>query len=385
MADQDEGWNDELAEEVSVENLDSLVVYSRDWTVDTILRQIEQDNIDLNPAFQRRNAWNDVKRSKLIESLIIGVPVPEIVLAEDLTKKKSFIVIDGKQRLLAIAGFMRPDTYGVWAQPKLKGLTTRQDLNGKTFVEITATDDDLRQLTNADIRCTIITGYRSNAVLYDIFYRLNTGSVPLSSQELRQALYRGPFSELLITSTNDQLPVHDVLNLREPDNRLRDAEILLRYISFSKFGPDYGGNLTPFLDESIRRINSDWAFEEAPVRALVEEFNLATSRLIEVFGERRVGRKFNENGWEVRFNRALFEVQAFYFGKLDDATFAAIPSDQVVTAFEGFCRASLEFRDSIETSTKNLKRYRTRYDHFQEFVNAVYGTQLDCVPLPVLA
>ena len=176
-----------------------------------------------------------------------------------------------------------------------------------------------------------------------------------------------------------------MLNLREPDNRLRDAEILLRYISFSKFGPDYGGNLTPFLDESIRRINSDWAFEEAPVRALVEEFNLATSRLIEVFGERRVGRKFNENGWEVRFNRALFEVQAFYFGKLDDATFAAIPSDQVVTAFEGFCRASLEFRDSIETSTKNLKRYRTRYDHFQEFVNAVYGTQLDCVPLPVLA
>ena len=190
MADQDEGWNDELAEEVSVENLDSLVVYSRDWTVDTILRQIEQDNIDLNPAFQRRNAWNDVKRSKLIESLIIGVPVPEIVLAEDLTKKKSFIVIDGKQRLLAIAGFMRPDTYGVWAQPKLKGLTTRQDLNGKTFVEITATDDDLRQLTNADIRCTIITGYRSNAVLYDIFYRLNTGSVPLSSQEIRPELYR---------------------------------------------------------------------------------------------------------------------------------------------------------------------------------------------------
>lgn len=385
MVDQDEGWNDELAEEVSVENLDSLVVYSRDWTVDTILRQIEQDNIDLNPAFQRRNAWNDAKRSKLIESLIIGVPVPEIVLAEDLTKKKSFIVIDGKQRLLAIAGYMRPETYGVWGQPRLKGLTTREDLNGKTFDDINESGDDLRQLTNADIRCTVITGYQSNAVLYDIFYRLNTGSVPLSSQELRQALYRGPFSELLITSTNEMLPIHKVLNLNEPDNRLRDAEILLRYISFSKFGTAYGGNLTPFLDDSMRRINSDWAQEEASVRELVDEFNLATSRLIDVFGKKKVGRKFNSNGWEVRFNRALFEVQAFYFGKIGGADFAAVPAEQAVGAFETFCSESTEFRDSIEASTKNLQRYRTRYDKFQEFVNQVYGTQLDCVPLPVVA
>lgn len=382
MGDRDEDWNDELAEEVSVENLDSLVVYSRDWTVDTILRQIELDNIELNPAFQRRNAWNDVKRSKLIESLIIGVPVPEIVLAEDLTKKKSFIVIDGKQRLLALAGFTRPETYGVWAQPKLKGLTTRKDLNGKTFEDITASGDDLRQLTNADIRCTIITNYQSNAVLYDIFYRLNTGSVPLSSQELRQVLNRGPFAELLIGATNEQLPIHEVLNLKEPDNRLRDAEILLRYISFSMFGTTYGGNLTPFLDDSMRRINEEWANKEATIHALIAEFNLATERLINIFGPKRVGRKFNESGWESRFNRALFEVQAFFFGKLDDVALARVPPEKVVQNFEIFCKQGAEFRDSIEASTKNLKRYRTRYDEFQGFVNALYGVHLDCVPLP---
>ena len=74
--ERDEDWNEELASEVSAEGVESLVVYSRDWTVETILRQIEQDNIELNPGFQRRNAWNDVKRSKLIESLIIGLPVP---------------------------------------------------------------------------------------------------------------------------------------------------------------------------------------------------------------------------------------------------------------------------------------------------------------------
>jgi hypothetical protein len=85
------------------------VVYSRDWTVGTILAQIEQGNIDLNPNFQRRNAWNDEKRSRLIESLIIGVPIPEIVLAEDRERRKSFIVIDGKQRLLSILGYVHPE------------------------------------------------------------------------------------------------------------------------------------------------------------------------------------------------------------------------------------------------------------------------------------
>ncbi|HUM08844.1 MAG TPA: DUF262 domain-containing protein, partial [Acidocella sp.] len=91
MADEVEldDWNAELEGEVQAQGIESLVVYSRDWTVETIISQIEKDNIDLNPKFQRRNAWNDAKRSKLLESLIIGIPVPEIVLAEDTEKKRS--------------------------------------------------------------------------------------------------------------------------------------------------------------------------------------------------------------------------------------------------------------------------------------------------------
>lgn len=190
MADPDmDDWNEELEGEVQAEGVESLVVYSRDWTVETILSQIEKDNIDLNPTFQRRNAWNDLKRSKLIESLIIGIPVPEIVLAEDKDRKRSFIVIDGKQRLLAIAGYHRPNRYKVWDVPKLKGLNTRPNLNGKEFSDLEldkTSSGDVRNLMNSDIRCTIISHYESTQVLYDIFYRLNTRSVPLSSQELRQ-------------------------------------------------------------------------------------------------------------------------------------------------------------------------------------------------------
>ena len=379
---QGEDWNAELEDEVSVEGVESLVVYSRDWTVDTILRQIEQGNIELNPGFQRRNAWNDVKRSKLIESLIIGVPVPEIVLAEDLTRKKSFIVIDGKQRLLALAGFADPDRYPSWDRPTLQKLNTRRDLNGLSFAALVQMKDEARQLMNADIRCTVISNYRSPAVLYDIFYRLNTGSVPLGSQELRQVLNRGPFADYLIAVTNEPLPVHGVLRLKGPDNRLRDAEIVLRYIAFSMFGHHYGGNLTPFLDDCMARINHDWASQETEVRRLFDEMMSATVALNDTLGVEHVGRKFSDGKWESRFNRALFEVEAYYFGKIPRDLLAQVPSAEAIKRFEEFCGNSAEFLDSIETSTKNLQRYRRRYELFQEFVNDVFGAAVDSVPLP---
>jgi hypothetical protein len=379
---QEEDWNEELEEEVSAEGVESLVVYSRDWTVDTILRQIEQGNIDLNPGFQRRNAWNDIKRSKLIESLIIGVPVPEIVLAEDLTRKKSFIVIDGKQRLLALAGFAEPDKYPSWDRSRLKKLNTRSDLNNVSFDELVGMKDESRQLMNADIRCTVISNYKSPAVLYDIFYRLNTGSVPLGSQELRQVLNRGPFADYLISATNELIPVHGVLHLKGPDNRLRDAEIVLRYIAFSMFGVEYGGNLTPFLDESMARINKSWNQQEAEVRRLFAEMMSATEALNEKLGVSRVGRKFSDGKWESRFNRALFEVQAYYFARVPKSLLDTVSGEDFTTRFEGFCGNSVEFLDSIETSTKNLQRYRRRYELFQGFVNETFGAMIDSVPLP---
>lgn len=383
MAQQrEEEWNEELEQEVSAKGVESLVVYSRDWTVETILRQVEQNNIDLNPGFQRRNAWNDQKRSKLIESLVIGVPVPEIVLAEDVSKKKSFIVIDGKQRLLALAGYKWPEKYQSWSKPVLRGLNTRQDLNNLAYVDLEKKDDDYRQLINADIRCTVISNYKSNDVLYDIFYRLNTGSVPLGSQELRQVLNRGAFADFLIESTNVRLPLHGVLNLSGPDNRLRDAEILLRFIAFSLFGKNYGGNLTPFLDESMKTINENWGKFEPVVNGLLGDLNLATSRLAAVFGEKLVGRKFANNEWETRFNRALYEVEVYYFGKLPARVFDATNAERLKTAFQQFCGGTPEFLDSIETSTKNLQRYRRRYELFQGFVNQAFGTNIADVPLP---
>jgi hypothetical protein len=327
------------------------------------------------------------KRSKLLESLIIGIPVPEIVLAEDKDKKRSFIVIDGKQRLLAIAGFHNPERYSVWDNPKMRGLTTRPDLNGANFSKMLRDNDekgDIRNLMNSDIRCTIISNYESSQVLYDIFYRLNTGSVPLSSQELRQVLNRGEFANYLIATTNQPLPLHKVLNLKGPDARLRDAEILLRYIAFSMFGPDYTGNLTPFLDNKMAQINASWDEMKGVVESLTTGFNYGTQELLESLDVKRVGRKVTEKGWETRFNRALFEVEVYYASRLEAGALAD-KSRSFEVAFETLCLERPEFIDSIETSTKNIEKYYTRFSLFRDMINKVFDTDITDIPVPARA
>src|SRR2546428_10776086 len=130
--DEVELWNREDAEELerpAAATSRKITVSSRDWTVETILRQIEQENIDLDPAFQRRNAWRDHRRSRLIESFVLGFPVPQIVLAENPRRSGSFIVIDGKQRLMTIAGLYLSSYRDYWNQPKFSGLQVLKDLN----------------------------------------------------------------------------------------------------------------------------------------------------------------------------------------------------------------------------------------------------------------
>jgi hypothetical protein len=86
------------------------VIWGTDWTAETIISQLRKKNIDLSPQFQRRDAWSNSKKSKFIESLILGMPVPPIILAERKDKKNSYIVIDGKQRLLSIMQFCALET-----------------------------------------------------------------------------------------------------------------------------------------------------------------------------------------------------------------------------------------------------------------------------------
>jgi len=381
--DDVEAWNREDARELERPrdlNQYDISIAARDWTVETIVQQVKQGNIDLDPEFQRRNAWRDHRRSRLIESFILSFPVPQIVLAENPRRKKTFIVIDGKQRLMTIAGLYLKSFRGYWTDPELTGLSVLKNLNGLELDELLnhprfATER--RQLGNADIRTTIITGFSDEGVLYDIFYRINTGSVPLSSQELRQVLNRGDFAKHLLNVTSQQNPLWDVLGIAEPDPRLRDVELLLRLVAWRSRSQRYVGNMKPFLDDTMVHFNRSWNDQHDAIGRLVNQLLHGVQMTAEVFGE-HAGRKFKDGRFERALNRAVFEVQAYYFSFPGIRQAVRPKRKTIVSAFRKLSEDK-DFTASIEATTKSIENYKSRFDKYRRMLQSVLD--VDAQPL----
>lgn len=364
--------NKELIDDMSIILDENIKTYSRDWTVETIYNQIVQGNIELNPKFQRRNAWNDEKRSRLIESLILKLPVPEIVLAESHTEKNKFVVLDGKQRLLTIAGFIDHDKYQYWDKPILKGLRLKESLNGMT-IQLLSQDinkDSNRAFQNSDIRCTVVFNQTSDDILYEIFYRLNSGAVPLSMQELRQSLRKGGFSDFLMESTEKIGPLHKVLGIDQPDKRLIDAEILLKYISYRLRLEDYSGNLKKFLDDTLVLLNKDWETQSTKINQYKDQLDKGIDNLESIIGLDNIGRFTGES----RFNRNLFDVQLFYFSQLNEDLLTKDNNSKYIKGFETLSEKGSEFRQAFSSSTNTKKNLTTRFESYRNLINTAYET-----------
>lgn len=281
-----------------------------DWTTETIIAQLERKNIDLNPQFQRRDAWQVYRKSRFIESLLLGLPIPQIVLAERKDARGKFIVLDGKQRLLSLLQFWGLGGGSEKNRYTLTGLEVRKDLNGKTLDNLKTDaqfEGELDLLLNETIRTVVIRNWPSKDFLHLVFLRLNTGSVQLSPQELRQALFPGKFSDWVDTAASKSKELQDLLNLKEPDYRMRDIELLARFLAFRYFLPQYGGRMKGFLDHTFEQINNNWDMYEDQLDDAVSEFEGAIRVLMEVF-ENKVGRKPESNS----FNRAIFDFLSYY-------------------------------------------------------------------------
>ncbi|MBD1394943.1 DUF262 domain-containing protein [Mucilaginibacter glaciei] len=363
--------NKEIVDNITLILSENIKTYSRDWTVETIYNQIKQGNIELNPKFQRRNAWTDEKRSRLIESLILKLPVPEIVLAESHEEKNKFIVLDGKQRLLTIAGFIEHETYKYWDKPILRDLKLKPKLNNMS-IELLSQDinrESYRAFQNSDIRCTVVFNQTTDDILYEIFYRLNSGAVPLSMQELRQSLRKGEFSDFLMESTEKIGPLHRVLGIDQPDKRLLDAEILLKFISYRMYLSKYNGNLKKFLDDTLVVLNKEWETTHSIVSRLYLELDLGIELLSQITGMDNIGKYYNEN----RFNRNLFDVQIHFFSQLSENDINQINNAKYLKGFEELSKQDNAFRKSMVSSTNTKKSVAIRFDLFRQLINSSYN------------
>jgi hypothetical protein len=363
---ENEGQENESDLHANESTFSQAVVWGTDWTTETILSQLKRGNIELNPAFQRRDAWGRPGKSKFIESLILGLPIPQIILAESKDRRGTFIVIDGKQRLLSIRTFFAEDDDAEFDNLRLIDLEILNELKGKTYQEIKndpSLESYLIALENQTIRTTIIRNWPNEAFLFTVFLRLNNGSVKLSPQELRQALHPGRFITFADELSLSSQAIKNMLNISKPDARMRDVELVVRFFSFRYFIDDYRGNLKQFFDETVNRLNNDWANHSNQIISISQELENAINATLEIFGQEAAFSKWIGNKFQNTFNRAIFDIMTYYFS-FDNVRNQALQNMEVVIdAFKNLSDTDPEFVRAFETSTKNMeptfKRFTT--------------------------
>lgn len=352
-----------------VESFDEAVIWGTDWTAETITNQLKRKNIDLFPKFQRRDAWSQTAKSKFIESLILGLPIPQIILAEKKDEKGKYIVIDGKQRLLTIRQFFAEEKEDDFTQLKLKGLDVLSKLNKKTFREIDrdpSFNQIINQLLNQTIRTTVIRNWPNEEFLFTVFLRLNTGSIKLSPQELRQALHPGKFIDFADTFSIESVWIRKMFNLDQPDFRMRDVEVVVRFFAFRYFIKEYDGNLKKAFDDTVKKLNKEWDNLKDDILKNAKELDLAIEFIINTFGEKEAFSKWVHGKFQGNFNRAIFDIMVYYFSNPAILNTSRGKESRLVEAFKHLCENDTEFVSSIESTTKSITNTAKRLQTWGE-------------------
>lgn len=386
--------DDELDHPGGADRYRDAVLYGTDWTVRTLLQQIIDGNIDLSPNFQRRDAWPPRNKSRFIESVMLQLPIPQIVLAERKEQRGTYIVLDGKQRLLTLAQFAAQleQDHPLLEQSRnrgplrLSGLKILSELNGRTYEQISG-DDALAhiktQFDNHTIRSSLIRNWPDDDYLYELFIRLNTGSSRLSPQELRQALKPGAFTEFLNDYTAESAQIKRVLGTSAPDFRMRDTDLLLRIIAFQTSLPEYTGNLKPFLDQVHSRLNRDWDEVGRDVVRLCERIDVGLDFLCEAFGDpKKVGRKWADGAYENSINRAVMDVQIASALSPDVVLAQRNGTLSIEGVFQRLCDDNNEFIEAISGTTKSIHSIITRYGIWKRALSAEINEAISFPRMP---
>ena len=358
-------------------------VGGKDWTVETLVSQMRKGRIDLDPSFQRRNAWLSNRKSKLIESIMLGFPIPQIVLAEKLDRPGHYFVLDGKQRLLALRQFFveseQPRDQG-FDPLRLTGLEVLAELNRKDASHLEDARPDLfAALENHSIRTVVLSQWNSQRLLLSLFLRLNTGSVPLSPQELRQALIHGKFMRWLDSNSGDLEALRRLLGNSHPDRRMVDAELTLRHLAFAKSTVRYRGNLKLFLDDTSEQFNAKWGSLHDSATEALNGLSSAIDAAFDLFGPEKVCRKWSGARWERALNRAIFDFQMYSLSRPEVRQAASGHGDEIMARFQGACETDEAFVRSITTTTKTSDAFIVRHRKWQEILRDVTGVDY---PLP---
>lgn len=232
-------------EEDSLPSRFSISVSRRDFDVEGIVRRLKNEDIEI-PDFQRNYVWKPKQASRLIESLLLGLPVPGIFMSIEPETKK-MLVLDGQQRLISLRSFYDGKFPNSRTAFCLKGV--HQKFERETYKSLK--DADRRQLDNSVLSATIVEPRHNNEdSIYYIFERLNTGGTLLKPQEIRACIYHGEINEL-IHKLNKNDYWRELFG-KDVDKNKKDQELILRFLALYFDGNNYKPPLKEFLNKYMK-------------------------------------------------------------------------------------------------------------------------------------
>lgn len=328
------------------------VSYGADYTLDTIAQYVKSEDIVVQPAFQRKSVWDKNKSSKLIESFLLGYPVPNILLGRPQDGER-MEVIDGQQRIIAISSYLK----GTFKDTvfRLSGDMAIQYAN-KTFEELDEVDQ--RRLRNQVLKATILVYSNDQPDLkFSVFQRINTGSVVLTQQEIRNCIYGGSLNDFLHKLNQEQQ--WRVLLSPKPDSRMRDEETLLRFFASLYNRKNYQKPMTKFLNDFMQAhqdeapdVLSEWREQLlGPLAAIKENYD--------------GNNPFSLTPNSKQLSRAVFEAVMVTVAELiakGEADFGDF------TKKHALLLSDEEFLSSVSSHTSDDKKYDMRFERAMHFL-----------------
>ncbi|MFH1915360.1 MAG: DUF262 domain-containing protein [Pseudomonadota bacterium] len=325
----------------------SISIETKNLLVQTIVNRLAQGTIRLAPKFQREEVWKEPQKSRLIESILLKIPLPMFYVASD--ERANYDVVDGMQRLSALRDFIF-ENGDVTKEPNgkgdaLGGLEFIPSLNGKRFCDLDIFYKN--RIMETELSFTIINPGTPEDVKFTIFSRVNTGGLALTEQEVRHALYNGPATDLLcriVTSDAFQLATDGKLD----SSRMEDREVALRALAFMVRSPlsfPKKGIMSEYLSDTMLIINAmptfdsiryqKWyASEEACCEYKITDIDTLEHRFIEgvsrayALFEDHAFRKSLPGGKKQRINKSLLETWVCVLSELSPVEYEGLVRDK---------------------------------------------------------
>lgn len=342
-------------------------VFPRTLVIDLLMRRIRTNTLDLHPDFQRNSGvWTRTKQSRLVESLLIRIPLPSFYF--DASQEDKWVVVDGLQRLSVIWNFVNN-------RFKLTNLEFLHGFEGLTYAELPSVYQ--LRIDETEVLSYLIMPQTPRIVKFNIFRRINTGGVPLSAQEMRQALYLGPCTEVLKTMAESN-EFRQATSGKISALRMADRECALRYLAFLEADPtayvrkDFNLFLCEFMEDFNAR-HKGRVLPDPDLKKIVDRFRDVMAFAFDLFGNRAFRKMPDVTGRFVPVNKALFEAWSVNLARLSkrDGRLLLERREVLARANRHALTKDIDFIVSITQGTGDVANVRKRFAKVSEIIREV--------------